>query len=109
MGIHVVLVGFMGAGKTTVGRLLASMLQRPFIDLDREIESTAARSIADIFAQDGEAGFRALEAAAVAAAVTGEAAVIAAGGGALQSPANARALRRAGELVWPRASLDEML
>lgn len=59
---HVILVGLPGAGKTTVGRLLAGMLRRPFLDFDEEIVRRSGRSVAEIFAREGEAGFRALEA-----------------------------------------------
>ncbi len=62
--------GFMGAGKTTVGKALARRLRRPFIDLDREIERTASARIAELFATEGEQGFRVRE-AAVAADVLG--------------------------------------
>lgn len=109
MGNHVVLIGFMGVGKTTVGRVLAELLRRPFIDLDHLIESTTASTIAEIFAREGEAGFRAREAEAVRRAVGGKPAVIAAGGGTVTTRQNVHALRRAGELVWLRAPFAEMI
>lgn len=109
MEMHVVLVGFMGAGKSTVGRLLARRLHRPFIDVDRLIESMASATVADLFAERGEAVFRILESEAIERAVSGEAAVIAVGGGALQRAANVTALRRRGELVWLQAPLGEMV
>ena len=62
MARHVVLVGLMGSGKTTVGRRLASRLDRHFVDADAALEEIADRSVAEIFEQDGEAAFRALEA-----------------------------------------------
>ncbi len=58
---NVVLVGFMGCGKSTVGRMLGDRLGRPFIDLDQEIEARADCTIAQVFAEHGEAGFRRLE------------------------------------------------
>lgn len=82
----IVLVGFMGAGKTTVGRTLAAMLGLPFIDTDERIEQGAGRTIREIFASEGEPAFRALERAAIAAAVSGPEAVVALGGGALGDP-----------------------
>ena len=79
---NVVLVGFMGSGKTTVGRELASRLHRSFIDVDDEIAADAGRSIAEIFADEGEAGFRQREVRGLGQALSKSEAVIAAGGGA---------------------------
>src|SRR3546814_4085251 len=59
---HVVLIGLMGSGKTTVGRRLARLLDRGFVDADDALDEIADRSIADIFGSDGEAAFRAMEA-----------------------------------------------
>ncbi len=78
---HVVLVGIPGSGKSTVGRLAAGLLGAPFVDLDRLIEERAGRSISRIFATDGEAAFRALEAELGAEALKGPASVLAPGGG----------------------------
>ena len=83
----IVLVGFMGAGKTTVGRLLAEALGVPFVDADDAIVAAEGRSIADIFATDGEAGFRGVEAARIAELLDGDEVVLALGGGALGTPA----------------------
>ena len=82
---HLALVGFMGAGKTTVGKDLARLLARPFVDVDAEIENTEGATIRELFAQHGEASFREREAAAVQR-LTGssEPAVLALGGGAAQ-------------------------
>jgi shikimate kinase len=78
-----VLVGMMGAGKTTVGQLVADRLGVPFKDVDGDIEATAGKSIQDIFVDDGEEHFRALERAAVAESLDGFAGVLALGGGAI--------------------------
>src|SRR5690606_7672941 len=91
---HLVLTGYMGAGKSTVGALLAQRLRRPFIDLDREIERSTGQSIPTIFSEQGEAGFRRLEAQALAEALAGPEAVIAAGGGALLAAESRRRARR---------------
>jgi len=91
---HVALVGFMGAGKTTLGMEIARRLGREFVDLDREITHTAGETIPELFARRGEAEFRVLEqAAAVDRLCRGKPAVVALGGGAVTSPAIRRALR----------------
>src|SRR5579863_3828876 len=89
----IVLVGFMGAGKSTVGPLLASGLGLPFADLDQVIEQQQGRSVRDIFAAGGEAAFRAVEREALASFLAGPDAVLALGGGAVEDPASRRLLR----------------
>ena len=98
-GRNIVLIGLMGVGKTTVGRLLAHVLDRPFVDTDAVVEQEAGTSVAQIFATAGERRFRALEAAAVrkVAALRGQ--VVAVGGGAVLDPANVTQLRSTGDLV----------
>ncbi len=88
----VVLIGFMAAGKTTVGRLLAERLGLDFIDADEAIVARSGRSILDIFAEDGEAGFRVVEAATITELLTGPPGIIALGGGALHSESVRRML-----------------
>jgi shikimate kinase len=88
----VVLIGFMGAGKTTVGRLLSARLGLDFVDIDEAIVSSSGREVADIFAAEGEAGFRAVEAATISEVLTGAPAVVALGGGALASESVRRVL-----------------
>jgi shikimate kinase len=80
----IVLVGFMGAGKTTVGRLLAAQLGVPFTDSDQVIEDRAGKPIRQIFADDGEAAFRALEHQVIADLLAGQDIVLALGGGAVE-------------------------
>lgn len=82
----IVLVGFMGAGKSTVGRALAARLGRPFIDTDEVVEHSLGLSIADIFEGYGEAGFRELEARVIREQLAGPDAVVALGGGAVTTP-----------------------
>ena len=82
----IVLVGFMGAGKTTVGHLLAAELGLPFADSDQVIEQRAGRLIREIFAEDGEAAFRALEHQVIAELLDGPNLVLALGGGAAEHP-----------------------
>jgi shikimate kinase len=103
-----VLVGFMGAGKTTVGRILAGSLGQPFIDSDVLIEQRLGREIRDIFATEGEAYFRDIEHATVAELVRGPDAVIALGGGAAEDPRTRAALRGA-SVIYLRVGYDEAL
>jgi shikimate kinase / 3-dehydroquinate synthase len=87
LGRHLALAGFMGAGKTTIGREVARRLDRPFVDLDHEIEREAGATIEDLFARNGESGFRLIEAGVAASMLDRpEPSVIALGGGAVISP-----------------------
>ena len=106
---NIVLVGFMGTGKSVVGKLLAQKLSRPFLDLDRKIEKETGRTIRQIFTEQGEQAFRALEAKAVweTAALKGH--VIATGGGVMCDEKNVKALKTAGVLVCLTASADVIL
>jgi shikimate kinase/3-dehydroquinate synthase len=88
----IVLVGFMGAGKSTVGRALAGRLGLPFRDSDEVIEQAEGRTVQEIFAADGEPAFRHLERSAIAALLQGPGAVLALGGGAVEDPATRAAL-----------------
>jgi shikimate kinase len=104
-GRHVVLVGPMGVGKTTVGRRLARELQRPFADADEQLELRAGRTIPAIFREDGEQAFRRLE-SEVLADLLGRAhpLVVAAGGGVVTQAENRALLGRRAFVVWLRAS-----
>ena len=103
-----VLVGFMGAGKTTVGRIIAERLGQPFVDSDVLIEQRLGREIRDIFAKEGEAYFRELEHATVADLVRGPEAVIALGGGAVEDR-RTRAVLRNARVIYLRVSYDEAM
>ena len=105
---NIVLVGFMGSGKTEIGRQLADRTGRAFIDTDDIVESEGS-TIADIFAAEGERGFRARERRAVEQAARARRAVIATGGGAVLDPANIKALRRSGVVVYLKIGPDELL
>jgi shikimate kinase len=105
---QIILTGFMATGKTAVGRRLARLLDRPFVDTDGLVEAAAGRPIAEIFATDGEGRFRVLERAAVEQACAVENAVIATGGGALLDPENRRRLAAAGPIVCLAADPEEI-
>jgi len=106
------LVGFMGSGKSTVGRLLAGRLGWTFEDVDDEIERLQGRTINQIFAEQGEAHFRALERERledIAARAADAPAVVALGGGTVAQPANLDLLRAAGGVtVWLECPLEEL-
>ena len=103
-----VLLGMPGSGKTTVGRALARALGRPFLDTDREVEAEAGMPIGEIFAREGEAGFRAREAAAIARCCTEPGTVVAIGGGGAMSPENRRAIRQNGIPVLLERRLEAL-
>jgi shikimate kinase len=106
--VIVVLVGFMGAGKTTVGRILAERLGLPFVDSDVLIEQRQGRPIKDIFEAEGEEFFRELEHRTVTGLLHGQDAVVALGGGALGDIRTREALRNA-RVVYLRVSYHEAL
>ncbi|MEK6407881.1 MAG: shikimate kinase [Acidobacteriota bacterium] len=103
------LVGFMGAGKTTVGRALARHLRYDFSDLDELIEKQAGKSIQAIFAELGESGFRRIEREAIQSCREMVRAVIALGGGAYVSAENRTSLRAIGKTVWLDCPLEVCL
>ncbi len=105
----IVLVGLMGAGKSTVGRKLASRLDLPFTDTDLEIEAAYGCAIEDIFAREGEAAFRAAERQVMARLLDGPAQVLATGGGAFMDPETRARVRARGISIWLRADLDVLL
>jgi shikimate kinase len=107
-GGNIFLVGLMGAGKTTVGRLLARRLKLRFVDSDREIEARCGVKIPVIFEIEGEAGFRAREALAVEALTGLEGVVLATGGGAVLAEANRRHLSARGTVVYLSAKPEDL-
>lgn len=105
----VVLVGMMGAGKSSVGRRLATRLGLPFVDADVEIEQAAGMSIPDIFAIHGEPYFRSGEARVIARLIEQGPQVLATGGGAYVNVATRDLIRAKGVSVWLKADLDVLL
>ena len=103
---HVWLCGLPGSGKSTVAPLLAKLLGLPCIEVDDQIERAEGRSIAAIFAEQGEAPFRRVEAEAARSAARSARSVISMGGGALMTRAARHAVRRTGHLLWLRAPVD---
>jgi shikimate kinase len=101
---RIYLVGFMGAGKTTVGRELSLRLHRPFFDLDAEIERAESLSVADIFSSFGEQRFRELERTHLKR-LSEQQGIIALGGGAYMDPANRQVADDTGAVVWLETSL----
>lgn len=97
---NLVLIGYMGTGKTTIGRLCARSLGFRFVDTDTSVERSAKRSIRDIFAESGEGEFRRMERHAVRKAAAHVHVVIATGGGAVLDAANVEELRRSGVIIW---------
>lgn len=108
---HLVLVGMMGAGKSTVGRVIAERLGRRLVDSDEQIELRAGRTVREIFADDGEPAFRALETDVLHDALAAaEPTVIAAAGGVVLRPENRRLLRESGaRVIWLSADPGVLL
>ncbi len=99
----------MGAGKSTVGRLLAEAMGLSFVDLDDRIEAAAGATVAGIFEREGEAGFRARESRALGEACADEGVVVAVGGGAMIADANRELMAAAGTVVWLDPELQTLL
>ena len=107
-GKHIVLVGMMGAGKSSVGRVLARKLHRPLLDSDELIEERTGRTVREIWSSDGEAAFRAIETETLLAMLADrEPAVVAAAGGVVLAEANRSALAESdAHVVWLLANVD---
>ncbi len=106
---HLVLIGPMGAGKSSLGRRIAQTWALGFVDLDREIETRAGTEIPTIFACEGEAGFRRRERETLADVLTREGCVIATGGGTVLDADNRALMRQHGFVVYLQIDIDEQL
>ena len=109
IGRPVVLVGLMGAGKSTVGRKLADLLGTGFVDADEAIETAAQRSVSEIFASHGEAYFRDGERRVIARLIAERHGVIATGGGAFVDAETRALILEKGITVWIRATVDTLV
>jgi shikimate kinase len=105
----IVMVGLMGAGKSSIGRRLATRLNLPFVDADTEIEAAAGCTIAEFFERHGEAAFRDGERRVIARLLEDEPKVLATGGGAFMDAETRAAIAHAGISVWLRADLDTLV
>ncbi len=105
----IVMVGLMGAGKTSIGRRLAARLGLPFVDADDEIEAAAGSSIADIFERLGEASFRDGERRVIARLLDGPPIVLATGGGAFMDAETRKCIAASGISVWLRADIETLV
>ncbi|MEM7206244.1 MAG: shikimate kinase AroK [Pseudomonadota bacterium] len=106
---NLILIGPMGAGKTTVGRQLSQRLKREFYDSDKEIEKRTGVDIPTIFEYEGEDGFRSREEAVIDELTQKDAIVLATGGGAVMRPLNRERLRKRGRIVFLNVAIDEQL
>ena len=106
---NLVLVGPMGAGKTSIGRRLAELFGLAFVDADRDIELRTGAAVGTIFECEGEAGFRARERAALAALLVAEGQVVSTGGGAVLDAGNRQCMRERGYVVHLQVSVEGQL
>ncbi len=106
---NIILTGFMGTGKSTLGRLLAKRIGYQFVDTDAAIEKRAGKTISELFRDRGEAVFRRLEAELAKELSRRQGLVIATGGGLVMNPGNVAALQQTGTIICLTASPDEIL
>ncbi|HWD14874.1 shikimate kinase [Pseudochrobactrum sp. sp1633] len=105
----VVLVGLMGAGKSTIGKKMAALLELPFYDLDTEIENVSRMSVTELFASYGEPEFRDLERRVMQRLLEGGPMILATGGGAFMNDQTRESIAQAGISVWLNAELDVLM
>ncbi|GAA5344650.1 shikimate kinase [Planifilum fimeticola] len=105
----IILIGFMGTGKTTVGKALADRLKLPLTDTDQEIERKTGKRISELFREFGEEGFRDLESQVLKQVLDGTPGVVTTGGGVVLRPENVRLMKETGWVVALHASEEEIL
>lgn len=105
---NIILIGFMGSGKSTVGRILADRFELDFVDTDTVIEERTGKSVQQIFAKEGEERFREVEKRVVESVCGKTGQVISAGGGVILKPENARCLKKNGKVVYLRLGEEEI-
>lgn len=103
------LTGFMGSGKSSVGKILATLLDREFVDTDLEIERKTGMSIPELFVREGEKTFRSLEAKIVEEVTQRNGVVVALGGGTFMDPENRKKLLQSGTVVFLKVDLEKSL
>ena len=106
---NIILTGFMGTGKSTLGRILAARIGYQFIDTDQEIEKQAGMTVSELFQTQGEATFRRLETELVTTLAQRQGLVIATGGGLVLNPVNVQRLSHSGRIICLTASVDDIL
>ena len=109
MNRHIFLIGMMGCGKSTVGKRLSKALGSAFVDLDDAIVQREGRTIPEIFAASGDAGFRLCETAALRSACEGAPCVVATGGGIITREENIALMRETGLVIWLNRPLEDMI
>ena len=109
MNRPIFLIGMMGCGKSTLGRLLCAQLGCPLLDLDEDIAAFEGRSIPDIFAAVGDAGFRLCETAALRRAIKAAPSIVATGGGIVTHEENIALMRENGLVLWLNRPLEDMI
>lgn len=105
---NIILIGFMAAGKSTIGKMLAERTGRSFVDTDLLIEAKLNKTVADIFAEDGEECFRAEESVILSELQPHSSLVIATGGGIVINPKNRDLLKKLGKVIWLKISLADL-
>ncbi len=106
---NIVLIGFMGSGKTSIGKTLAAQFDKKFIDMDREIELESGRSIRDIFEEEGESYFRDLETDYLERLQGKKNKIISTGGGVILKEENVKLLHHIGTVVFLQANVDHII
>lgn len=106
---HVFFVGFLGAGKSTLARNLGGLFHRGFVDTDRLAERIARKTVAQVFAEDGEAAFRAAEVQALERLLTRKSLLVSCGGGIVETPRSCELMREMGAIVFLDGDLEDSL